>query len=61
MAINPNGTIITALNANDLLERSNQMDNKFMSSILENNLESLNEDSISIIYKEFLDEAVKLK
>ena len=61
MAINSNGTIITALNANDLLERSNQMDNKFMSSILENNLESLNEDSISIIYKEFLDEAVKLK
>ena len=59
MVIAHNGTIVSTLNANDLLERSNSEAEKFRSNIIgiTPEMNRVYEDPISFIYRSFLENA----
>ena len=59
MVIHNNGTILSTLNANDLLEKSNVEAEKFRSTVLSTSpLTGPFEDPISVIYRQFLENAI---
>jgi hypothetical protein len=62
MVISNNGTVISTLNANDLLERSNAEAEKFRLTSLTTMLENhVFEDPISVIYRNFLENGITTK
>ena len=62
MVLSNNGTIISTLNANDLLERSSAEAEKFRLTILTTTLENhFYEDPISVIYRNFLENGLTSK
>ena len=62
MVLAHNGTIISTLNANDLLERSNAEAENFRTNIIGINtdMNRVFEDPISFIYRSFLENATTI-